>query len=111
MVWALYSVLARLLHAVPVAAVAGFCAWTAALAWPLHLLSEPTVAPDERLLLVVLLLGLGPIGTAFALWDIGMKRGDPRLLGTLAFATPVLSTLLLAGFGEALSVVVVVAAW
>lgn len=30
-----------------------------------------------------------------------MKRGDPRLLGTLAFATPVLSTLLLAAAGLA----------
>lgn len=30
-----------------------------------------------------------------------MKRGDLRLLGTLAFATPVLSTLLLAAAGLA----------
>jgi len=49
----------------------------------------------------VLALGLGPVGAAFVLWDRGMKHGDPRLLGTLAFATPVLSTLLLAGAGLA----------
>jgi drug/metabolite transporter (DMT)-like permease len=29
-----------------------------------------------------------------------MKRGDPRLLGTLGYATPVVSTLLLAAMGE-----------
>ncbi len=29
-----------------------------------------------------------------------MKRGDPRLLGTLAYATPVASTLLLLAAGE-----------
>jgi len=29
-----------------------------------------------------------------------MKRGDPRLLGTLAYATPVASTLLLVLAGE-----------
>jgi hypothetical protein len=41
-------------------------------------------------------LGLGPMGTAFYLWDYAMKRGDPRVVGTLAYATPVLSTALLA---------------
>ena len=45
------------------------------------------------------LLGLGPMGAAFFLWDAGMKRGDPRLLGTLGYAMPVASTLLLALFG------------
>ena len=46
------------------------------------------------------LLGLGPTGAAFFLWDHGMKRGDPRLLGTLAYAVPVASTLLLVAIGE-----------
>ena len=40
-------------------------------------------------------MGIGPVGGAFFLWDIGMKRGDPRLLGTLAYATPVASTIIL----------------
>ena len=39
------------------------------------------------------------MGAAFFLWDIGMKRGDPRLLGTLAYATPLASTLILLGQG------------
>jgi drug/metabolite transporter (DMT)-like permease len=43
---------------------------------------------------------MGPLGAAFFLWDAGMKRGDPRLLGTLAYATPVASTLLLVAAGE-----------
>ena len=46
-------------------------------------------------------MGLGPVGGAFFLWDVGMKRGDPRLLGTLAYATPVASTLLLCAGGFA----------
>ncbi len=99
--WALYSVLARRLQATPVGAVAGFCGGAAALAGGLHLLTEPTVTPDGPALITVLAMGAGPVGIAFALWDIGMKRGDPRLLGTLAFATPVLSTLLLAASGLA----------
>ena len=62
-------------------------------------------------LAMVALMGLGPLGIAFVLWDVGMKRGDPRLLGTLAFATPVLSTVLLgAGGMVTLSPVVLLAA-
>lgn len=101
LVWALYSVLARRFPGVPVGAVAGFCAGTAALAGAAHLLLETTVRPGPGVWAAVLALGAGPIGAAFALWDVGMKRGDPRLLGTLAFATPVLSTGLLAAVGEA----------
>jgi drug/metabolite transporter (DMT)-like permease len=101
-VWAVYSVTAGTprLARVPTEAVAGFCLATAALAAVLHLGLEATVAPDARQWLAVLLLGLGPVGAAFFLWDVGMKRGDPRLLGTLAYAVPVASTLLLIAAGE-----------
>ena len=101
-VWAVYSVTAGTarLARVPTEAVAGFCLATAALAAVLHLGLETTVAPDARQWLTVLLLGLGPVGAAFFLWDVGMKRGDPRLLGTLAYAVPVASTLLLIAAGE-----------
>jgi drug/metabolite transporter (DMT)-like permease len=40
----------------------------------------------------LLLMGIGPIGIAFRLWDGGTKRGDLGLLGTLSYAAPVLST-------------------
>jgi len=99
--WALYSLLARRLRAVPTQAVIGFCAGSAVLATLAHLAFEPTVIPTPAVLASVALLGLGPVGIAFALWDIGMKRGDPRLLGTLAYATPVASTLILGLAGYA----------
>ncbi|MCU0887190.1 MAG: EamA family transporter [Rubritepida sp.] len=98
-VWALYSVTAKRLSAVPTEAVAGFCAASALLALAAHLAFETSVAPDARQWLAAALLGLGPVGAAFFLWDAGMKRGDPRLLGTLAYAVPVASTLLLAAAG------------
>jgi drug/metabolite transporter (DMT)-like permease len=94
-VWALYSVTARRLAEVPTEAVAGFCAGAAILALLAHLAVEATIRPDARQMLAALMLGLGPVGAAFFLWDRGMKRGDPRLLGTLAYGVPVASTLLL----------------
>ena len=99
--WALYSVLARRFATVPTGAVAGFCAGSAVLAALVHAAVEPTVWPRAGGWLAVLAMGLGPVGGAFFLWDVGMKRGDPRLLGTLAYATPVASTLLLCAGGFA----------
>lgn len=100
-VWALYSVLCKRLSSVPTEAVAGFCLAAAALAALAHLAFETTVLPEARQALAALLLGLGPVGAAFFLWDRGMKAGDPRLLGTLAYGVPVASTLLLVALGEA----------
>lgn len=99
-VWALYSVTSKRMAAVPTEAVAGFCLASAGLAAIGHLAFEATVVPDGWQWVGAALLGLGPVGAAFFLWDIGMKRGDPRLLGTLAYAVPVASTLCLIALGE-----------
>jgi drug/metabolite transporter (DMT)-like permease len=102
-VWAGYSVLSRRFGAVPTDAVAGFCLATAALSLAAHLAFETTVWPKTAgQWAAVAALGLGPVGAAFYLWDIGVKRGDIRLLGTASYATPVASTLVLvlAGYAE-----------
>jgi drug/metabolite transporter (DMT)-like permease len=102
-VWAAYSVLSRRLASVPTDAVAGFCLATAVLATFAHMLVEPTVWPDSGAQwLAIAALGIGPVGLAFYVWDIGMKRGDIRVLGAAAYATPLLSTafLILAGFAK-----------
>ena len=111
-VWATYSVLSRRLKSVPTDAVAGFCAATALLAALVHALAETTVWPDTLLQwLAVVGLGVGPVGAAFYTWDIGMKRGDIRVLGAASYATPLLSTalLILAGFAKASASIVVAA--
>jgi drug/metabolite transporter (DMT)-like permease len=102
-VWAAYSVMSRKLKAVPTDAVAGFCAVTALLAAGVHELVEVTVWPDTPAQwLAIAALGVGPVGAAFYAWDIGMKRGDIRVLGAASYATPLLSTafLILAGFAR-----------
>jgi len=103
-VWAAYSVLSRRLKAVPTDAVAGFCLATAVLAALMHGLLETTVWPETTLQwLSVIALGIGPVGAAFYAWDIGMKRGDIRVLGAASYATPLFSTgfLIAAGFAKA----------
>jgi drug/metabolite transporter (DMT)-like permease len=103
-VWATYSVMSRRLKSVPTDAVAGFCLLTALLAASVHALVETTVWPDTPTQwLAVALLGIGPVGAAFYAWDVGMKRGDIRVLGAASYATPLLSTafLIVAGFAKA----------
>jgi drug/metabolite transporter (DMT)-like permease len=102
-VWATYSVMSRKLKAVPTDAVAGFCLATALLAALVHSMVETTVWPETTgQWLAITALGVGPVGAAFFTWDIGMKRGDIRVLGAASYATPLLSTafLILAGFAE-----------
>ncbi|GGE13597.1 membrane protein [Aureimonas endophytica] len=100
--WSGYSLLSRRLAAVPTEIVAGFCAATAILSLLAHLLFETTVWPTTGLeWAAVVALGLLPVGAAFYVWDIGMKRGDVQLLGAASYAAPLLSTLVLVGAGEA----------
>ncbi|RJF75784.1 DMT family transporter [Rhodopseudomonas palustris] len=102
-VWATYSVLSRQLKAVPTDAVAGFCLATAVLAALVHAAIETTAWPQSAAQwLAILALGIGPVGAAFYAWDIGMKRGDIRVLGAASYATPLLSTtfLILAGYAN-----------
>ncbi|TVQ37336.1 MAG: EamA family transporter [Geminicoccaceae bacterium] len=100
--WAGYSVLNhRVNEGVATDAVTGFCAATAVLALLCHLLFEPTAALATRDLVAVLLLGLGPVGLAFFLWDYGTKHGDLRMLGVSAYAAPLLSTVILVAMGLA----------
>ncbi|MBP8814364.1 MAG: DMT family transporter [Laribacter sp.] len=93
--WAGYSLATRKLPPFPTAAVGGFCLASGALSLLCHVLLEPQVIPAWGDVLWLLLLGLGPMGGAFFLWDRAMKLGDPREIGLLSFLTPLLSTLLL----------------
>ncbi|MBR1188453.1 EamA family transporter [Bradyrhizobium sp. AUGA SZCCT0240] len=111
-VWAAYSVMSRKLKAVPTDAVAGFCLATALLAALVHRMVETTVWPETSgQWLAIIALGVGPVGAAFFTWDIGMKRGDIRVLGAASYATPLLSTafLILAGFATASATIAIAA--
>lgn len=98
-VWAVYSVITRKLRPFPNAAVGGFCFFSAVLSLLGHAAFEPSVRLDRSDILLLLALGIGPMGAAFYAWDIALKRGDPRLIGTLAYLTPLLSTVMLSVFG------------
>ena len=62
-------------------------------------------------LLLITLLGLGPMGVSFLTWDVAIKHGDPRAVGSLAYLTPLISTvLLIVANGHALTSQTIIAA-
>lgn len=94
--WSGYSVLSRRLGETPTSTVAVFCVLTAIASWILHFTVEDTVLPETPLgWASTLALGLGPVGLAFYVWDIGVKQGDIQMLGTSSYAAPLLSTVVL----------------
>jgi drug/metabolite transporter (DMT)-like permease len=101
LVWSSYSVLSRRFGAQPTDVVVGYCAGAALLSAACHLAFETTAWPaDASGWAAVALLGVFPLGLAFYVWDLGMKRGDIQALGALSYATPVISTLALVAFGR-----------
>jgi drug/metabolite transporter (DMT)-like permease len=100
LVWSTYSVASRLLADVPSESIAVSCLATAALAFVCSFLFEQWTMPTDRTAWLALLgLGLGPVGAAFLLWDVGMKGGSVPLLGVLSYASPIISTGLLMALG------------
>lgn len=101
-IWSGYSVLSRRFGQVPTDVVAGYCLITAAVAFGLHLALEPTVWPVGATQWgALVMLGTLPLGLGFYAWDFGVKHGDIMVLGSLSYAAPLFSTvvLLLAGLG------------
>ena len=102
LLWSTYSVLSRRYAHVSSDAITGFCLATAFCAGLCHLLFETTVWPaDLWQWAAIVALGLGPVGCAFYVWDIGVKQGDIQVLGAVSYATPLLSTTLLIVAGYA----------
>jgi len=95
LIWACYSLLTRRVPPFPTAAVGLFGLVSGLLSLLCHAVLEPAtvLGADEWLLLAI--AGLGPLGTAFLLWDKALKLGDPRQIGILSYLTPLSSTAVL----------------
>lgn len=94
-VWATYSLATRRVAPFPTAAVGLFCLVSGVLSLFCHALFEPAVSLSTQDVVLVLVIGLGPLGIAFYWWDKALKLGDPRQIGILAYITPVASTAIL----------------
>jgi len=100
--WACYSLMSKRLPPFPTGAVGAFCLISGILAFIAFWLSSPTAQPVHLVTsdwIALVLLGIGPMGAAFFTWDAALKRGDPRIIGSLAYLIPMTSTLVLVLLG------------
>lgn len=99
LIWATYSLATRRLadrgEGFPTAAIGLFAMVSGLLSIVCHMLVEPAAALSWRDAGLIALLGLGPLGAAFYLWDRALRLGDPRTIGVLSYLTPLGSTLAL----------------
>ena len=99
LVWATFSLGSRRMaqtgQGFPTAALGLFGLISGVLALACHVWLEPAVHLSLKDALLIVVMGLGPLGGAFLLWDRALKLGDPRTIGVLSYLTPLASTLLL----------------
>jgi drug/metabolite transporter (DMT)-like permease len=93
--WASYSLLTQRVAAFPTAAIGLFALVSGALSLLCHWALEAPTSLSLRDGLLLALMGLGPLGGAFYLWDKALKLGDARQIGILSYLTPLGSTALL----------------
>ena len=98
-IWANYSLqtqrLERLGRGFATASIGLFGLVAGILSLLCHGLLEVTPPLSVRDLLLLAVMGLGPLGGAFYLWDKALKAGDARRIGVLSYLTPLASTVLL----------------
>ena len=110
-IWATYSLMSSKLGSLSSYSVGSYAFVSGVLAIGLHVLFEDPVQLHASDLLLLVIMGLGPLGGAFYLWDYALKHGNPQRAGMISFATPVLSTsLLLITSGQALTLEIFIAA-
>jgi len=93
--WASYSLWTKRVAAFPTSAIGLFGVVSGVLSLACHALLETSVALSAKDWLLVALCGIGPLGAAFFVWDMALKRGDARQIGILSYLTPLGSTALL----------------
>ena len=103
-IWASYSLWTKRVPSFPTTAIGLFGVVSGVLSLACHALLEPSATLSAKDWLLVALCGLGPLGAAFFVWDMALKRGDARQIGILSYLTPLGSTaLLLAVTGRTLT--------
>lgn len=99
LIWANYSLQTKRAELTgkgfPTAAIGLFGLLSGLLSLLCHWLLEAPTRLTAQDWLLLMAMGLGPLGAAFFLWDKALKLGDVRQVGILSYLTPLASTVIL----------------
>jgi drug/metabolite transporter (DMT)-like permease len=113
-IWASYSLLSKRMaqqgQGFATAAIGLFALVSGLLSLACHAMFEPRISLSTQDVVLLVIMGLGPLGAAFYLWDAALKKGDARHIGIMSYITPLASTaLLMLVTGQAFTLSIVVA--
>lgn len=91
--WPIYSLTKKKMKSVSMITIGGSCLGAGLLCLMTHALLGPRVVLQWNDAWKLLIMGLGPFGTAFYTWDLALRKGNAKVIGSLAYLTPVISTL------------------
>ncbi|MEW6026330.1 MAG: DMT family transporter [Planctomycetota bacterium] len=109
-IWAFYSLYMKRFGNISAWTMGLVCLISGTLALIGSAIAGETVRLSRADGLIIGLIGIGPLGLSFCLWNYAMRNADPRKIGTFSYLAPVLSTFWLSlGTGRALDVGLVIA--
>lgn len=103
LIWALYSLMLKRLPPFPSSAMGGFCLISGLLMLGIYSITEYGHWTVGSMKLGdwfhTILLGVGPLGLSFIAWSASIKKGDPRVIGSISYLLPLTSTIVLIWLG------------
>ncbi|MGO4836559.1 DMT family transporter, partial [Rhizobiaceae sp. 2RAB30] len=99
--WAIFCVYRLWQGADAPDALAAGLALSCLISLALHMAVEQSVMPSSAALLSAVLNGAVPLALGNLAWDYGLRRGNRALLAVFAYATPLVSAVILVAFGFA----------
>lgn len=93
--WSIFCVASHHYRDAPIEMIGLYCGCGVLFSLVTHFFIEPTVIPNLHESLVLITMGLATQGSAYYLWDYGVKYGNFNLLSILAYGNPIMAVILL----------------
>jgi drug/metabolite transporter (DMT)-like permease len=99
-VWSAYCLVARHYKSTPSEMVGMYCGCGLILSLIAHFNFEPTIIPSGNEIIVMIIMGLTTQGSAYFLWDYGIKKGNFKFLSIISYTNPIIAVFLLVMTGR-----------
>ncbi|MFQ3306937.1 MAG: drug/metabolite transporter (DMT)-like permease [Candidatus Midichloriaceae bacterium] len=89
--WTVYTLVSKFYGKLTPEMIVVYCGFGFIISTSLHIYFENFVIPTAFDFLILFLMGVGTHCFAYFFWDLGIKKGDIKLLTILSYASPIIS--------------------